>query len=352
MSRGLRGISKFIGLRVVSVCFTLVAAIYIIIIIVNLGGFIDQIVISQVRQQIYESVMEAQKHLPIEERRRIAEQLLELEIKRLGFDKPFIYRSFIYLRNALLWDFGRSFRITSSSGSKTVSLIVLERLGPTILLFTSLNIAIFFSQLFVGLIVSRYYGKLIDKIVTSMSPLSSIPGWFYGIFIILVFAAWLKLLPFSGMLSAPPPEDVLLKILDILWHMIGPFISWFIAYLPIGVYYYRTFFLIFSREDYVEMAQAKGVPQNLVERRYILRPSLPPIITNLALTIIGSWTGAIITETVFGWPGMGRLIHEALQAMDSPVLLATSTIYAYLLAVTVIVLDVVYVIVDPRVRLA
>ncbi|MEM1510126.1 MAG: ABC transporter permease [Thermoproteota archaeon] len=338
-------------MRTISVLCTLVIAIYIIILVVNLGGFVDQIVTSQLRQQIYETIMETQKHLPLEERRKMAEELLSLEIKRLGFDKPFLYRSFIYLKNALIWDFGRSFRITSSSGSKTVALIILERLGPTILLFTSLNVIIFLSQLFGGLIASRHYGKLADRIVTYSAPLSSVPGWFYGIFVILIFSAWLRLLPFSGMLSIPPPEDPLLKVLDIAWHMIGPTISWFIAYLPIGIYYYRTFFLIFSKEDYVELAYAKGLPQSLVERRYILRPALPPIITSFALIVIGSWTGAIITETVFGWPGMGRLLYEALQAMDSPVLLATSTIYAYLLAITVIVLDVVYMVVDPRVRL-
>lgn len=351
MREALRQAVKFIGLRAVSVFCTLVVAVYIIILVVNLGGFVDQIVTSQLRQQIYETVMETQKHLPLEERRKMAEELLSLEIKRLGFDKPFIYRSFTYLRNALLWDFGRSFRITSSSGSKTVALIILERLGPTVLLFTTLNVALFFSQLFGGLIVSRYYGKTSDRVVTCAAPLSSVPGWFYGIFVILIFAAWLKLLPFGGMVSLPPPEDPLFKVMDIAWHMVGPALSWFIAYLPIGIYYYRTFFLIFSKEDYVELAYAKGLPKSLIERRYVLRPALPPIITNFALILIGSWTGAIITETVFGWPGMGRLLYEALQAADSPVLLATSTIYAYLLAITVIVLDVVYMAVDPRVRL-
>jgi peptide/nickel transport system permease protein len=126
--------------------------------------------------------------------------------------------------------------------------------------------------------------------------------------------------------------------------------SWLLAYSFLGIYTRRTFFLIFSSEDYVEVAKAKGLPDDLIRRRYILRPTLPPIVTDFSLTLISSWLGAIITETVFNWPGIGRLFSEAAALFDTPVIVGLVVIYAYLLAVTVFVLEIVYAILDPRIR--
>jgi len=92
------------------------------------------------------------------------------------------------------------------------------------------------------------------------------------------------------------------------------------------------------------------VPGRIVERRYILRPTLPTIITNFALLVIGLWTGAIILETVFNWPGLGRLLYQAIGLFDTPIIVGSTVIYAYLLAITVFILDFIYALVDPRVR--
>jgi len=99
------------------------------------------------------------------------------------------------------------------------------------------------------------------------------------------------------------------------------------------------------------MAKAKGLPSRDIENRYVLRPTLPTIITNFALLLIALWTGAIILETVFNWPGLGRLFYSAINIYDTPVIVGNTVIYAYLLALTVFVLDFVYVLVDPRVRI-
>jgi len=101
----------------------------------------------------------------------------------------------------------------------------------------------------------------------------------------------------------------------------------------------------------VETAKAKGLPSRDIERRYILRPTLPTIITSFALLLIGVWTGAIITETVFQWPGLGRITYKAIGLYDTPVIVGTTIIYAYLLAITVFLLDFVYALVDPRVKI-
>ncbi|MGC9393518.1 MAG: ABC transporter permease subunit, partial [Anaerolineae bacterium] len=133
-------------------------------------------------------------------------------------------------------------------------------------------------------------------------------------------------------------------------HLILPVIAWLISGFFGGVYGWRTFFLIFSMEDYVELARAKGLSSRQIERRYILQPTLPNIITNFALMLIWLWQGATILETMFNWPGLGRLIYQAVGLFDSPVIVGTSVIYAYLLALTVFLLDFIYALVDPRVR--
>jgi peptide/nickel transport system permease protein len=118
-----------------------------------------------------------------------------------------------------------------------------------------------------------------------------------------------------------------------------------------SIYANRTFFLIYSSEDYVEMAKAKGLTSRDVERKYILRPTLPTIITSFAFLLIGVWTGAPIFEGVFNWPGLGKTTLIAAGLFDTPVIVGTTVIFAYLLAITVFLLDFVYALVDPRVKI-
>ena len=96
------------------------------------------------------------------------------------------------------------------------------------------------------------------------------------------------------------------------------------------------------------MAKAKGLTSRDIERRYILRPTLPTIITSFALLLIALWTGAPIFETVFNWPGLGRTLFQAIGLFDTPVIVGSTVIYAYLLAITVFLLDFIYALVDPR----
>jgi peptide/nickel transport system permease protein len=92
------------------------------------------------------------------------------------------------------------------------------------------------------------------------------------------------------------------------------------------------------------------LPARTIERRYVLRPTLPTIITTFALTLISLWTGAVVLETVFNWPGLGRMLFQAIGLYDTPIIVGSTVIYAYLLAITVFVLDFVYALVDPRVK--
>jgi peptide/nickel transport system permease protein len=273
-----------------------------------------------------------------------------MQEKRLGLDKPFMVRSLSFLKNALTLKLGRSLQLTSASGSRQVNLILLERLPTTLLLFGTVGFILFFVDILIALSLSRNYGSFFDKFFVAMSPTSAAPAWFYGIFLILIFAALLNWLPFGGMVDAPPPDNKLDYALSVAKHMVLPALAWTVSGLFIAVYNWRTFFLIYSSEDYVDVAKAKGLPDRDVERRYILRPTLPNIITSFAFFLIGAWTGATIFETVFQWPGMGRVLFQAIGQYDTPVILGSTVIFAYLLAVTVFLLDFLYALVDPRVK--
>jgi len=347
-----RRILRFIGLRGLSIFISFIIALYLTIIIANMGGLVDRIKIMEISESVYDRLRGDPKfyHLTAEERDRLAQDMIQKEVKRLGLDKPFILRSFIYLKDALTLNLGRSFNLVSNSGSREVKIIILERLPPSILLFTSSQIIMFFSTLIAGLYLSRCYGSKLDKIFSLLAPLSSLPGWFYGIFLIILFASILKVLPYGGMIDVPPPKDTLSYTLSVLKHLVLPLLSILISGFFLSTYSIRTYLLIHSTEDYVDVARVKGLPPKIIERRYILRPALSPIITSLALGLIASWMGGIITERIFTWPGMGTLIYAAISTNDSPVIVGATTIYAVLLAITVFLLDIVYAIIDPRVR--
>lgn len=346
-------LSRYTSVRLLTLAITVVVAVFLTIIIANMGGYVDQIRRGEIREavQIRVAADPAIRGLGESERREHIEDLIRLEEKRLGLDKPFVVRVVTYLRNALLLQLGRAQNMSSASGSRQVRLILLERLPPTLLLFATENLILFFTSVLVALRLSQRYGSFFDKVIIALTPTSAAPGWFYGIFLIIIFAAGLRILPFGGMVDAPPPQNVFKYTLSLLKHIILPVSSLLISGMFVSIYNWRTFFLIYSNEDYVEMAKAKGLNPAEVERRYILRPTLPSIITSFALTVIGLWTGAPILETVFQWPGLGRTLYQAVGLFETPVIVGSTVIFAYLLAIAVFLLDFIYAIVDPRVRI-
>lgn len=352
-SNSITRVTKYTLVRLVTLFITVVVGVYLTILIANMGGYVDEIRRGEIRESVSLRIMNdpVLKNLAPEVRLERMNEMIRLEEKRYGLDQPFALRSMRYLRNALTLDLGRSQTMSSDSGSRQVRLIILERLPATLILFAVANLILFFSAIFIALFLSRRYGSFWDKLVVTLAPSSSAPGWFYGIFLILIFAALLRVLPFGGMVGVPPPENTLEYILSLLKHMILPVTAILLSSIASQAFSWRTFFLIYSSEDYVEMAKAKGLTSRDIERRYVLRPTLPNIITNFALLLISLWVGAPIFETVFNWPGLGRVLFQAIGLYDTPVIVASTVLFAYLLAVTVFLLDFLYALVDPRVKI-
>ena len=346
-------VAKYMALRLVTMAFTIVVALYLTILIANMGGYVDEIRRGDIRETVTQQVMNnpANRSLTGSQKSKLITDRVALEEKRLGMDKPFALRSFAFMRDAVTLNLGFAEFINASNGSRSVKEIVLERLPSTLLLLGATNILLFFVTLFVALSLSRHYGSWLDRFFVATSPMSAAPAWFYGIFVIVIFAASLHVLPFGGMVDVPPPDNKVEYALSLLKHMILPTLALALNGAAFAIYNHRTFFLIYSSEDYVEMAKAKGLSARDVERKYILRPTLPTNITNFAFLLIGIIGGAPIFEGVFNWPGLGNTTLVASGLFDTPVIIGTTVIFAYLLAITVFLLDFVYALVDPRVKI-
>ncbi len=346
-------VSRYVTVRVLTLFVTVVIGVYLTIVIANMGGFVDTIMKNEIRDRVTQALINSPSAQQMDPsvRAKLIQDRIAAEEERLGLNVPIAVRNARFLTNALTLQLGRAINMTSDSGSKQVRLILLERLPPTLLLMGISQLFLFFSSILLALGLSRRYGNFWDRLVVALSPTSAVPPWFYGIFLILIFASLLKVLPFGGMVDSPPPSNPIDYSLSLLKHLILPALSLVLSSFFLSIYNYRTFFLIYSSEDYVDMAKAKGLPSRDVERRYILRPTLPNIITNFALLIITLWTGATITETVFLWPGLGRTLFQAIGLYDIPIIVGSTIIYAYLLALTVFLLDFIYALVDPRVKI-
>jgi peptide/nickel transport system permease protein len=346
-------VGRYMLVRLVTLALTVVVGVYLTIMIANMGGYVDKIRRGDIQESVALRVNAdpATKQMRPEDKKKIIEDRIATEIHRVGLDRPFLLRSLVYLRDGLTLNLGRSMYMSSTTGSRQVRLIILERLPTTLVLFGTTYIFLFFFEIFIALSLSRKYGSFFDKLFVTASPFSTAPGWFYGIFLLLIFAALLHWLPFGGMVSAPPPSNKLDYFLSMLKHMVLPVAALTLNSIFLSTYTWRTFFLIYSSEDYVDVAKAKGLASRAIERRYILRPTLPYIVTQFALLLIGVWLGAPIFETVFQWPGLGRQLFLAVGLFDTPVIVASTVLFSFLLATTVFLLEFIYALVDPRVKI-
>jgi peptide/nickel transport system permease protein len=345
-------VTKYTGVRLLTLGVTVIIGLYLTILIANMGGYVDTIRLAQIREDVNASIAgnPAYRTLTQEQRVSLANERIQSRVHALGMDQPFIIRSFVFLKDAIVLNLGRAYNMASNSGSNEVRMIIIERLPPTLILFGVADLVLFFIALFTALSLSRRYGSWWDKVIVVLTPLSSAPGWFYGIFLILIFASVLRVLPFGGMVDAPPPSHFFPYVASLAKHMILPILAYTLSQIFLNIFSWRTFFLIYSSEDYVDMAKAKGLNNKDIQNKYILRPTLPTIITNFALLVISSWVGAPIFETVFNWPGLGRALFQAVTFFDTPVIIGETVIFSYLLAITIFLLDIIYALVDPRVK--
>ncbi len=298
--------------------------------------------------------------------KKIEELLTEKFRTEAGLNLPYIPRHLLWTVKALTFDWGLlgtrqagSF-VSMNTARATARDIILQYLPNTLLLMGAAYLLVFLIGMPLSLYLARNYGKRADRFLTIFSPISSVPSWVIGILLLTVFAFQLHWAPFSGMYGNYKPDKPLELILTVGKHMILPVSAIVLSLLFQMVYAWRTFFMIYSEEDYVDLAKAKGLPSKTLDSKYILKPALPYIITSFITTLVGFWQLNMALESVFRWPGLGFLyVREALpnfwgESMEPGELIIAIgivVIFAYLLGIVVFLLDFVYVIIDPRIRL-
>jgi len=316
---------------------------------------------AEARARIEEQIRQEFARLPPEQRAELLRNQTKYRLwyegkKRFyeiqyGLDKPFWYRVLKRTMEALMFSFGESTSVTGWNGERDVATIILQRLPNTILLFTSATIIVTIIGLYLGLKAARNAGKLLDKVTSIYALLSnSVPMWWVGMIMILVFSYRLKIFPSGGIQSIPPPPPGLPTVLDYLYHLALPLITVIIVSIGGWAYVVRNVVIDIMHEDFVLVARAKGLPESIVLYRHVLRAAAPPIVTIIVLSLIGSLGGAIITETVFKWPGMGMLYWTAIEQQDIPVIIGQTYVFIFLYVLAFLILDIIYGILDPRVR--
>jgi peptide/nickel transport system permease protein len=295
------------------------------------------------------------------------EALTEKLRKEAGLNLPHLPRYMLWTVKALTFDWGQlgarqggSFIYGQKSATASANDIILQYLPNTMLLVGTAYLLVFLIGMPLSLYLARNYGHWLDRAFAALSPISSVPSWVFGIVLIAIFALQLRWLPFGGMFDFHRPEDPIEYARVLARHMILPVSAIVLSLLFQVVYTWRTFFMIYAEEDYVELARAKGLPSKVLERQYILRPALPYIITSFATTLIGFWQLSMALEAIFQWPGLGWLyIKEALpnfwgESMEPGeliIVVGIVVIFAYLLGCVVFILDLAYVMIDPRIHL-
>ncbi len=270
--------------------------------------------------------------------------------KQYELDKPLIYRIFKRAFDALLFKFGKSYSLQAPDGTRDINKLLLSRFPPTIILFTTATIITAILGIFLGLQAAKKHGSLFDKSLAVYSLFSySIPTWWIGMIFILIFSFQLGLFPLGGMHSIPPPKDPLESFIDLLWHLALPLFTVVLVSFGGWAYVVRNIVIETITQDYIMVARAKGLPESRV-MYHVLRAAAPPIVTMVILSILGSLGGAIITETVFNWPGMGVLYWQAITQNDLPVVIAEGYFFAFLYVIAMFFAELMYGLLDPRVR--
>ena len=305
----------------------------------------------QVRTEITENPTIAQSFANAKEFEAYVQEQIDQRTKALGLDEPWYspQRVGLTMYKILLLDFGHATFLTSDSGSSDVRDILYEKLPRTILLFTTATIIISLIGIFLGALSGSKPGSSIDKITSTFAIISSsFPVWWIGLLMIFLFAFTYQIFPARATPSIPADDPN--YIVSLLYHMALPLITIVMIGFGSWAYLVRNFMVGIMQEDFISAKKTIGIGKKKIIYTHALKNAAPPIVTILALSLSGSLGGAIITEAVFDWPGMGRLYFEAISVMDLPVIIGATYVLTVFFLASIFIADILYGYLDPRVR--
>lgn len=330
--------------------FVLFSVIFITVIL--LAPTFDKLLNDAVRNQVIEEVnLGTLKFQNAGERKSYINSQIELRSKILGLDQDPFNPSKLFHRvvSVMTLDLGKSHFFTTDYGSSNVRDIIFEKAPKTILLFTTATISVLVIGIFLGTYVAGRQGSWWDKFNSVNAIFSnSFPSWWIAMIMILLFAFTLHLFPARATpLSSPSDPNY---IFDLLYHMTLPLITLIVASFGSWAYTVRYFLINILNEDFIYAKRTMGISGRKILYSHALRNAGPPVATAVGLSLASSFGGSFITEAVFDWPGMGKLLYDAIILLDIPIIIGLTYLSTVIFLVTIFIADIAYSLLDPRVK--
>ncbi len=266
--------------------------------------------------------------------------------KVFGLDQPLYIQLLLYIKNILAGDLGFSFYYR-----QPVLSVILDRVPATLQLMLP---ALLFSAtigILLGVLSARKPYSLADNAISVFSLFGyCVPAFWLGQMLMAAFAIELGWLPSQGMKTVGADLEGISLILDRTAHLVLPFAALAVRHLAVNARMMRSSMLEVAYEDFVTVARAKGLDEKAVIARHMVPNALMPVVTIIGVDVGFLFTGSVLVETVFGWPGIGRLMYESIVKRDYPVLMGNFLITTALVVVVNLIVDVIYVWLDPRVK--
>lgn len=267
--------------------------------------------------------------------------------QQFGLDEPLYVQLWRYLKGVLGFDLGFSYR-----NNLPVSTLILERLPATLLLTVSAFVFSLALGILLGVMAAARRGKFTDSLIMSGALLFyATPLFWVSSMSILVFSIRLDWLPPFGMETVGSGFTGAARAWDVFRHMVLPVATLGLFFTAIYTRLVRASMLEVAALDFVKTARAKGVPAGQITRRHVLRNALLPVFTFAGIQAGQILGGAVLTETVFAWPGIGRLMFDALLQRDYPVLLGVFLVTSVMVVLVNLLTDALYRFVDPRIEM-
>jgi peptide/nickel transport system permease protein len=266
---------------------------------------------------------------------------------RLGLDAPLHVRYTTYLSGVLQGQLGRSYVY-----NRPVLRMIFERMPATLILFFTQFVLSTVLGIMAGALAAFKRNSWWDKTVITMSVVwYSIPTFWSGQLLLLFLAVRLDLFPAFGMSNIVAPEEGLTHFFDLIWHLVLPSLTLALLNMALVARISRSSMVETLQADFIITARSKGLSESIVFIRHALHNALLPIVTVLGLTLGQTMSGAVMVETVFSWPGLGRLMYDSILHRDYPVTLGLFIVISVSVILANLLTDMLYVILDPRVRL-
>lgn len=274
-------------------------------------------------------------------------ELLEEIRAQYGLDRPVIVQLLSYVGRVATGDLGDSFFF-----NQPVTSLIVERLWPTVLLVgTALAFAVAAGTM-VGVATARRPESPLSHGATVLALVGfSMPVFWTGIMLVILFASTWELLPIQGWHDVNYGEGMLANVLDVAEHLVLPALTLGLIYLAQYSRLSRASMLEVLESDYVRTARAKGLGERRVVYKHALRNAVIPVVTVIGLQFGALLSGALLVETVFNWPGLGRLAFDSILRRDTSVLLGVLLVSSVMVIVANLLTDLLYTIIDPRIRL-